>query len=106
MKQNIAINEVILMDTELAIQWNDEKQSYISLKLLRDHCPCAFCSGEKDVLGNVYKGPKQNLGDIAYKALNWEKVGHYALRLFWEDRHADGLFTYEMLRKLGEIDEN
>ena len=102
MKNNIAISNMILMDAELAVKWNDDKESYIPLKILRDSCPCAFCSGEKDVLGNVYKGPKQELGEIAYKASNMEKIGHYALRIYWGDRHADGLYTYEMLRRLGE----
>ena len=56
MQQEISINEILLMENELAILWNDKVQSYLSLKVLRDKCPCAFCSGEKDVLGNVYKG--------------------------------------------------
>ena len=93
---------MLLLDTELAIKWNDETQSFISLKILRDRCPCAFCSGEKDVLGNVYKGPVRKLGESSYKATNMQKVGHYALRIFWGDHHSDGLYTYEMLRKLGE----
>ena len=101
MKKHIAINDILLMDSELALKWNDKKESYIPLKLLRDSCTCAFCSGESDVFGNVYRGPKKDLGELAYKALNMEKVGHYALRIYWGDRHADGLYTYEMLRKLG-----
>ena len=103
MKKHIAINDILLMDSELALKWNDKKESYIPLKLLRDSCPCAFCSGESDVFGNIYRGPKKDFGDLAYKALKMEKVGHYALRIYWGDRHADGLYTYEMLRKLGNI---
>jgi len=106
MKVNLSIEDILLLDTELAINWNDGKQSYITFKIMRDHCPCAFCSGEKDALGNIYKGPKQNLGDVSYKAVNMEKVGHYALRIFWGDNHADGLYTYECIRKLGEISGN
>ena len=102
MKKNLAITDLLLMDTELAVKWNDDEQSFISLRVLRDHCPCAFCSGEKDVLGNVYKTPQKKLGDIAYSVSKMEKVGHYALRIFWGDRHADGLYTYELLRKVGE----
>ena len=102
MKSNLAINDVLIMDSELAIKWNDEKESFISFEALRDHCPCAYCSGETDTFGNVYKGPKQSLGETAYRVMNLEKVGHYAIRIFWEDRHSDGLFTYEMLHKLGE----
>jgi len=50
----------------------------------------------------VYKGPKRELGETAYEALNVERIGHYAVRIFWGDRHSDGLYTYEMLRKLGD----
>ncbi|MHB1542980.1 MAG: gamma-butyrobetaine hydroxylase family protein [Gammaproteobacteria bacterium] len=31
-----------------------------------------------------------------------EPVGHYALRLVFDDGHASGLYTYEFLRDLGE----
>ena len=102
MKNNLAINDLLLLDFDLAVKWNDEKESYIALKILRDHCPCAFCSGEKDVFGNVYKGPNKNLEEIAYKAIKIEKVGHYALRIFWGDHHSDGLYTYHFLQKLGD----
>ena len=102
MKHNLAINDLLLMETELAVKWNDATESFILLKTLRDQCPCAFCSGETDAFGNVFKGPDKKLGESAYRALNIEKVGHYAVRIFWGDHHADGLYTYTMLRKLGE----
>ena len=106
MKSNIAISDLILLESELAVKWNDKKESYIPLKLLRENCPCAFCSGETDAFGNVYKGPKKKLSATSYQATNMEKVGHYALRIFWGDNHADGLYTYEFIRKLGEISGN
>ena len=102
MKTAISIGNILLTDTELAVNWSDETESFNGLKILRDCCPCAFCSGETDVLGNVYKGPKRELGETAYEALNVERIGHYAVRIFWGDRHSDGLYTYEMLRKLGD----
>ncbi len=93
---------MFLTKSELAINWSDETESFVALKTLRDCCPCAFCSGETDVLGNVYKGPKRELGETAYEALNVERIGHYAIRIFWRDRHSDGLYTYNLLRNLGE----
>ncbi len=89
------------MESELALSWNDKEESYVSFQLLRDNCPCAFCSGEKDVFGNIYKGPKKKLQESAYKLKRVERVGHYAIRIFWGDNHVDGLFTYDMLRNLG-----
>ena len=102
MKKTVSIKNILLVGTELAVKWSDETESFIDLKLLRDNCPCAFCSGEKDVLGNVYKGTKKELGGMADEAVNFEKIGHYAVRIFWGDRHSDGLFTYDLLRKLGD----
>ena len=102
MKTTISMKNILLTGTELAVKWSDETESFINLKTLRNCCPCAFCSGETDVFGNVYKGPKKKLSDTAYQATKFEKIGHYAIRIFWGDRHTDGLYTYEMLRKLGD----
>ena len=101
MKAKISIKNILFTDTELAVKWSDETESFIALKILRNCCSCAYCSGEKDVLGNVYKGPARELGETAYEVINFERIGHYAIRIFWGDRHADGLYTYDMLRKLG-----
>tara|TARA_Y100001970_G_C14228223_1_gene856966 strand:+ start:1790 stop:2110 length:321 start_codon:yes stop_codon:yes gene_type:complete len=106
MSNKIELEDCILMNMDLAISWNDNKQSFIPLKRLRELCPCAFCSGEKDVLGNIYKGPNKKLEKNAFIANRFEKVGHYALRIFWGDNHSDGLYTYELLRKLGDDIEN
>ena len=97
----MSINDLLLTNSELAVKWSDETESFITLKILRDCCPCAFCSGEKDVLGNIYKGPKVELGETAYEVLKIETIGRYAIRIFWGDRHSDGLYTYDMLRTLG-----
>ena len=100
-KKQTTLKDLLLTDTEVALLWEDSFESYITLESLRKSCPCAFCSGEKDVLGNVYKGPKKQLTEPAFMLKKWERVGHYALRIYWGDGHADGLYTYEMLRKMG-----
>ena len=98
MKEKLSINDLLFLDTELAIKWSDDTESYIPLKILRDNCPCANCSGEKDVLGNVYKGKSKQLNENSYIVLNLSKVGHYALRIFWGDGHSEGLFSFELLK--------
>ena len=90
------VNELLL------VSFSDNNEAIINLKSLREGCPCASCSGETDALGNVYKGPKKKLSDRAYQATKFEKIGHYALRIYWVDHHTDGLYTYEILRKLGD----
>ena len=84
----------------LAISWNDKKDSFIDYKILRDQCPCANCSGESDVFGNLYKGPEIKLTENAYKLINVIQVGNYAIRITWGDMHSDGIYTFEKLRDM------
>ena len=100
MKTIISMENILLAGTELAVKWSDETESFIALKTLRDCCLCAFCSGEKDVLGNVYKGPKRELGEIAYEATNFERIGHYAIRIFWEEEWQKKLFLGKIKLRL------
>ena len=47
---------IMVIENNIAIKWEDQSESYLSNKELRDKCPCANCSGESDVFGNIYKG--------------------------------------------------
>ena len=96
----LSITQIEKFPNGLAIKWSDNKDSFINFIILRDSCPCAYCSGESDVLGNVYKGPQVKKMSTAYKLINVIKVGHYGIRPTWEDNHKDGIFTFKLLRKL------
>lgn len=89
-----------VIGTELAIRWEDGLESYIPLETLRKACPCASCAGERDILGNLYKGPERTLTPQAWVVRRLEPVGGYAVQPVWGDGHATGLYTYEYLRKL------
>ena len=106
MKTVISIENILLTGTELAVKWSDETESFIALQTLRNSCPCAFCSGEKDVFGTVYKSPPQNLTESSYILNGIKPVGYYALQLFWDDGHNTGIYSFELLRKLcDELDQ-
>jgi len=92
-----------VIGTELAIRWDDGQESYIPLLELRRHCPCAGCAGERDIFGNLYKGPDRPLGPRAAELSRLESVGSYAVQPFWGDGHNTGLYTYEQLRRLGAV---
>ena len=98
--KNKIYKSIVLFDKEVAIKWCDGKESFINLILLRKACPCAWCSGEKDVFGNVYKGQKKTLPSHAYIINSYEEVGLYGLRLFWKDGHSDGIYTVEKMKAL------
>jgi len=97
---NITYENIILFPAGLAIRWSDGKDTFVGYKKLRDECPCAHCSGETDALGNVYIAPGIQKSDSAYALKSYQKVGHYAIQLAWEDVHNAGIYTIDFLRSL------
>jgi DUF971 family protein len=90
----------------LLIKWKDESESTISLKYLRDECPCANCKGET-ILLKTYRPPKPSvITPDMYKIKNIETVGDYAIQITWEDGHNTGIYSWEYLYELekGEKD--
>ncbi len=85
---------------ELAIRWENGAESFIALEQLRRACPCAGCSGEVDVLGNVYKNPAKTLAPAAFELQRFVPVGGYAVQLFWADGHNSGIFSFDYLRQV------
>jgi DUF971 family protein len=100
---SLKIEDMQLFPMGLAIKWNDDSDSLLPYEKLRTLCPCAHCSGETDVFGNVYKGPDETLPTNAFQLVNVVKVGHYAIRISWGDGHNTGIFSYEMLREMEKM---
>jgi DUF971 family protein len=88
---------------QLAIKWDDGTETFLSLEKMRRYCPCASCHGETDIMGNVYKGPDKPLGPDAFKLVRIASVGGYAISPYWADGHSTGLYSYDYLKKLGEL---
>jgi len=91
-----------VVGTELAIKWDDGEETFVPLEKLRRNCPCAGCQGERDVMGNLYRGPEIPLTAASFQLLQVVPVGGYALQMKWADGHNTGLFSYELLRGLGQ----
>ena len=92
--------DVQTIGNELAIKWEDNSESFISLERLRRACPCAGCKGEVDVLGQLHKGPKIALTPASFKLKRISKVGGYAVQPIWADGHASGLYPFDLLLRL------
>jgi DUF971 family protein len=94
---------IIVMDNNIAIKWNDGSESFLSNKIMRDKCPCANCSGESDVFGNTYKSNSPKLEDNNQYIINrYINIGHYAIRIIWQDGHNAGIYSFEFLKSLGD----
>jgi DUF971 family protein len=94
--------DVQFIGSEVAIRWDDGRESYITFAKLRAASPSAEVRGERDIFGQQYGGeaPRSFSG---IEATGWEKVGNYAIRFDFSDGHRTGLYSYELLRQLGEL---
>ena len=95
--------DIQAIGNDLAIKWDDGSESFIALKELRRHCPCAGCKGETDVMGNLYKAPAQTLGASAFQLVRLQWVGGYAIQPLWGDGHSTGLYSFDYLRGLADL---
>ncbi len=91
--------DIQVIGHELAIRWDDGTESFLNLETLRRRCPCAGCAGEKDVMGNLYKGPTRQLGTASFQLRRFTPVGGYAIQLFWGDGHNTGIYSWDYLRR-------
>lgn len=85
---------------ELQIVWQDEAVSLYTPRQLRLACPCAKCVEEWT--GEKILDPASVSEEILL--LNVDLVGRYALNFKWSDFHETGIFTFELLRKLGGLE--
>ncbi|MGB5530874.1 MAG: DUF971 domain-containing protein, partial [Ignavibacteriaceae bacterium] len=68
----------------LEVIWEDESTTSLSLKYLRDECPCATCKGET-VLLKTYRPPaKKMITPEMYMIGKIETVGEYAIQITWK----------------------
>jgi DUF971 family protein len=90
----------LLNKQTLYIKWANETESKISLKYLRDQCPCAGCKGEKILFKTYRPSAPQVKTSGSYLIKNIETVGDYAVQLTWNDKHNTGIYTWEYLMDL------
>jgi DUF971 family protein len=81
----------------LGIEWSDGSKRSYSVRELRLNCHCAHCVDEwtREKILDEAKVPL----DIRPKKI--EPVGRYAIRFVWSDGHDTGIYTFDLLRKLG-----
>lgn len=89
-----------VVGNELALAWADGLESYVPLERLRRACPCAVCQGEPDALGRVVR-PVPEIGAAGFDLVEVLPVGGYALQIGWADGHRSGIYSFDLLRRLG-----
>lgn len=89
---------------DLLIKWNGS-ESRISLKYLRDECPCANCKGETVLLKTYRPAKSQTTHPDMYKIKNIDVIGGYAIQISWKDGHNTGIYSWEYLKQLDNDQE-
>ncbi len=87
---------------DLAIKWNDLRESYLELEALRRACPCAGCQGEPDIDGSIERPHVSYDPARSFQLQAYVIVGGYAFQPTWQDGHSTGLYTFDLLRRLGQ----
>lgn len=93
----------IAKSSGIKIDWSDGHRSEYSNEYLRDECPCATCTGAHgtEPQKSNYSAPQANPFQMykpKLKMLSIEEVGSYAIRIFWNDGHNTGIYSYSHLR--------
>jgi len=89
----------------IEIDWLDGTHSSLGLELLRRECPCATCTGAHGTPPQKWQ-PDTNplkMYQAKLKMDSVEAVGNYAIRIYWNDGHNAGIYSYAHLRSLGPI---
>jgi len=79
----------------LIVSFDDDSEFSYSCEYLRVHSPSAEVKGHGPGQETLQVG-KEDVGITAI-----EPVGHYAVRLVFDDGHDSGLYTWDYLHELG-----
>lgn len=97
--EHIAISK----STGIKIDWLGGHSSDYSLAYLRDECPCATCTGAHGTEPQKSSYSNPGLFPMYKPALRMnsvEPVGSYAIRIYWNDGHNSGIYSFDHLRRI------
>jgi len=84
--------------TRLVVRWKDGAVSEFTPRFLRLNCRCARCVDEMTGIRTLSPATvPEDVYPLAIRA-----VGRYALGVTWSDGHDTGIYSYELLRRLGD----
>jgi DUF971 family protein len=88
-----------LPDGRLRIAWSDGVARVYTVRQLRDACPCATCRETRAAAKSSSPMP-----DVlpALTVNGMIPVGNYAYSVSFSDGHDTGIYTFDLLRELGE----
>ncbi|MCD8482601.1 MAG: DUF971 domain-containing protein [Verrucomicrobia bacterium] len=91
--------DIQLIGNEVAILWQDGRESFLAMDFLRAQSPSAANKGEPDIFGRIHGADtRTSFPGVRVDSFDW--VGTYAIRFNFSDGHNTGLFSYKYLAQL------
>jgi DUF971 family protein len=96
--------------TGMTIEWRDGHSSSWNFAWLRAACPCATCHEERDAARRApgVAKPKPTallpMFEAPPRPVEVTPVGKYALRFKWNDGHEAGLYSWDYLRNVCDVE--
>jgi len=84
----------------MEIEWEGGHRTTYTGEQLRWSCPCAECRGEAGAPGRLSR--VKSLAPEELRIHDVSLIGQYALQIAFESGHATGLYTFSLLRRLGD----
>jgi DUF971 family protein len=101
----------ITTGTGVDIEWDDGHRTHYAFQWLRDACPCATCTEDRNGHKRKAGEPVQAAPSLLpmYKApvkpTEVKPVGRYALNFHWNDGHSSGIYSWDYLREMCQCEE-
>ena len=88
----------------LLIEWSDGERRKYTPRLLRDACPCATCREKRtEKTSDPMSLPILTTGQLQpLQIAGMTPIGNYAYTIAFSDGHDTGIYTFELLKQLGE----
>jgi DUF971 family protein len=84
-------------DAKIEIEFSDGRSYSLPAEYLRVESPSA------EVMGHGGPSSKKIVpGRRHVKIANVEPIGHYAIRIIFDDKHDTGIYSWSYLRELGD----
>ncbi|QEG38370.1 DUF971 domain-containing protein [Roseimaritima ulvae] len=93
---------------QVVIQWSDQQRTVHTASQLRKACPCASCREKRKAKAEDEAQPSGLLPVLSaaeaqpLEIAAMRPAGQYAYNIQFSDGHNSGLFTFDLLRELGE----
>jgi DUF971 family protein len=95
---NDRLERAELLGSVLVLHWRDGHRGEVPLGVAREHCPCALCRDGR--AGRRGSSLRMVSPAAAAEAAAIRPIGRYALQFQWRDGHADGIYSFDLLRSI------